>query len=96
MRLVWRSSAQIWVELQERAFSPAGGTVRVIVLDNLKEGVLTTDIYDPALNQLSRDGRGWLKDEESQARAHVMTRSSLLVRLSPSARDESCNGLRKW
>jgi transposase len=53
--LVWRSSAQIWAELHERAFRRLGGTVRVIVLDNLKEGVLTSDIYDPALNPLYRD-----------------------------------------
>src|SRR5437867_4159440 len=52
---VWRSSAQIWAELHERAFRRLGGTVRVIVLDNLKEGVLTPDIYDPALNPLYRD-----------------------------------------
>src|SRR6187551_3572642 len=53
--LVWQSSAQTWAELHERAFRQLGGTVRVIVLDNLKEGVLTTDIYDPALNPLYRD-----------------------------------------
>ena len=53
--LVWRSSAQIWAELHERAFRRLGGTVRVIVLDNLKEGVLTPDIYDPTLNPLYRD-----------------------------------------
>src|SRR5438874_1449811 len=53
--LVWRSSAQIWAKLHERAFRRLGGTVRVIVLDNLKEGVLTPDIYDPALNPLYRD-----------------------------------------
>jgi len=53
--LVWRSSAQIWAELHERAFRRLGGTVRIIVLDNLKEGVLTPDIYDPALNPLYRD-----------------------------------------
>jgi hypothetical protein len=29
--------------------------VRVIVLDNLREGVLTPDIYDPTLNPLYRD-----------------------------------------
>ena len=29
--------------------------VRVVVLDNLKEGVLTPDIYDPTLNPLYRD-----------------------------------------
>jgi hypothetical protein len=52
---VWQSSTQIWAELHERAFRRLGGTVRVIVLDNLKEGVLTPDIYDPALNPLYRD-----------------------------------------
>ena len=53
--LVWRSSAQIWAELHERAFRRLGGSVRVVVIDNLKEGVLTPDIYDPALNPLYRD-----------------------------------------
>jgi len=53
--LVWQSSAQVWAELHEQAFRRVGGTVRVIVLDNLKEGVLTPDIYDPALNPLYRD-----------------------------------------
>lgn len=53
--LSWRSSAQIWAELHERAFRQLGGTVKVIVLGNLGEGVLTPDIYDPALNPLYRD-----------------------------------------
>jgi transposase len=53
--LTWRSSAQIWAELHERAFRRLGGTVKVLVLDNLAEGVLTPDIYDPALNPLYRD-----------------------------------------
>ncbi|HEY7290204.1 MAG TPA: IS21 family transposase [Vicinamibacterales bacterium] len=53
--LTWRSSAQIWCELHERAFRRLGGTTNVVVLDNLKEGVLTPDIYDPALNPLYRD-----------------------------------------
>ena len=53
--VVPRSSAPIWCELHERAFRRLGGTVGVIVLDNLKEGVLTPDIYDPALNPLYRD-----------------------------------------
>jgi transposase len=53
--LTWRSSAQIWCELHERAFRRLGGTTQVVVLDNLKEGVLTPDIYDPTLNPLYRD-----------------------------------------
>ena len=53
--LVWQSGAQAWAELHERAFRRLGGTPRVIVLDNLKEGVLTPDVYEPTLNPLYRD-----------------------------------------
>ena len=53
--LVHRSSARVWAELHERAFRRLGGTVRVVVLDNLKEGVVAPDIYDPKLNPLYRD-----------------------------------------
>jgi transposase len=53
--LVWRSSTEIWAQLHEQAFRRLGGTVKVIVLDNLGEGVLTPDIYDPVLNPLYRD-----------------------------------------
>src|SRR5262249_52807233 len=53
--LVWKSSTKIWAELHERAFRRLGGAVRVVVLDNLREGVLEPDIYDAALNPLYRD-----------------------------------------
>ena len=53
--LVWRSSTRIWAELHEKAFRRLGGCPRVVVLDNLKEGVLLPDIYDPTLNPLYRD-----------------------------------------
>ena len=53
--LTFRSSSQIWAELHEKAFRRLGGVSRVVVLDNLREGVLTPDIYDPALNPLYRD-----------------------------------------
>jgi transposase len=53
--LTWRSSTEIWVQLHERAWRKLGGTTRVLILDNLKEGVLTPDIYDPTLNPLYRD-----------------------------------------
>ena len=53
--LVFRSSSQAWAELHEKAFRRLGGATRVVVLDNLREGVLTPDIYDPALNPLYRD-----------------------------------------
>jgi transposase len=50
--LTFRSSARIWAELHEKAFRRLGGTTRIVVLDNLKEGVLVPDIYDPTLNPL--------------------------------------------
>ena len=53
--LVFHSSARTWAELHEKAFRRLGGAVRVVVLDNLREGVLAPDIYDPALNPLYRD-----------------------------------------
>ena len=53
--LVWRSSARVWAELHEQAFRRLGGAVRVVVLDNLREGVLIPDLYDPTLNPLYRD-----------------------------------------
>ena len=53
--LAWQSSSQIWAELHERAFRRLGGATRIVVLDNLGEGVITPDVYDPTLNPLYRD-----------------------------------------
>jgi transposase len=53
--LSWRSSSRIWAELHERAFRRLGGATRVVVLDNLREGVLRPDAYDPTLNPLYAD-----------------------------------------
>jgi transposase len=53
--LTFRSSSQIWAELHEKAFRRLGGVTRVVVLDNLREGVLQPDIYVPTLNPLYRE-----------------------------------------
>jgi len=53
--LRFQSSSRIWAELHEEAFRRLGGATRLVVLDNLREGVLQPDIYDPALNPLYRD-----------------------------------------
>jgi transposase len=53
--LSFKSSSRIWAELHETAFRRLGGCARIAVLDNLKEGVLKPDIYDPTLNPLFRD-----------------------------------------
>jgi transposase len=51
-KVVWNSSSEIWCRLHEEAFSYFGGTARTIRFDNLKEGVLKPDVYDPELNPL--------------------------------------------
>lgn len=45
--LVFRSSARIWAELHEKAFRRLCGCPSIVVLDNLREGVLAADTYDP-------------------------------------------------
>ena len=53
--LTFQSSTRVWAELHEQAFRRLGGATKTVVLDNLGEGVLQADIYDPALNPLYRD-----------------------------------------
>ena len=48
--VVWKSSQQVWAELHEQAFRYFGGCPQYVVLDNLKEGVLKPDLYEPDLN----------------------------------------------
>ncbi len=49
-RVVWNSGQQVWAELHEQAWAYFGGSCRYVVLDNLKEGVLKPDLYEPELN----------------------------------------------
>lgn len=50
--VLWKSSKQIWSELHEEAFAHFGGATRIVRPDNLKEGVLDPDVYDPEINEL--------------------------------------------
>jgi hypothetical protein len=43
--LSFASGSRIWAELHERAFRRLGAATRIVVLDNLREGVLAPDIY---------------------------------------------------
>jgi transposase len=53
--LTFRSSSRIWAELHETAFRRLGGSPRIVVLDNLREGVIKADLYEPKLNPLFKD-----------------------------------------
>lgn len=49
-KTIWNSSKENWARLHEEAFRYFGGCPQYIVLDNLKEGVLKPDIFEPELN----------------------------------------------
>jgi transposase len=49
-KVVWKADQQTWARLHEEAFRAMGGSVAYVVLDNLKQGVITPDLYEPQLN----------------------------------------------
>jgi transposase len=49
-KVVWKSSQEVWAQLHEEAFRYFGGCPQYVVLDNLKEGVIKPDLYEPELN----------------------------------------------
>ena len=51
-KVVWNSSTEIWCRLHEEGFAYFGGTAHTIRFDNLKEGVIKPDVYEPQLNAL--------------------------------------------
>ena len=51
-KAVWKSSSEVWARLHEEAFRYFGGCTHYCVLDNLKEGVISPDIYEPELNRV--------------------------------------------
>ena len=51
-KTVWKSSKETWCKLHEEAFRYFGGHPQYVTLDNLKEGVIKPDIYEPDLNPL--------------------------------------------
>jgi len=51
-KTVCKSSKETWCKLHEEAFRYFGGCAQYVTLDNLKEGVIEPDIYEPGLNPL--------------------------------------------
>jgi transposase len=49
-KVTWKTSQEIWARLHEQAWRAFGGTTKYVVLDNLREAVITPDLYAPTLN----------------------------------------------
>jgi transposase len=47
---VWRQTSESFIRCLENAFRHFGGVTAIVVIDNLKAGVLQADWYDPELN----------------------------------------------
>jgi transposase len=48
--VVWSQDVETFIRCHERAFDAFGGTPRIVLLDNLKAGVLKANLYEPQLN----------------------------------------------
>ena len=46
-KVVWKTDQEIWARLHEEAWRSFGGCSQYVVLDNLKEGVIRPDLYEP-------------------------------------------------
>ncbi len=49
-KVVWKADQESWARLHEEAFRAFGGSVAYVVLDNLKQGVIRPNLYEPELN----------------------------------------------
>jgi transposase len=49
-KVAWKADQETWARLHEEAFRTFGGSVQYVVLDNLKQGVIRPDLYEPAIN----------------------------------------------
>ena len=50
--VVWRQTQEEWVRCHVRAFEALGGVPKIVVIDNLKAGIVKADWYDPVINRL--------------------------------------------
>lgn len=49
-KCVWKTNQETWSRLHEEAWRSFGGCTRYVVQDNLREGVISPDLYEPRLN----------------------------------------------
>ena len=49
-KTMWKADQESWARAHEEAFRAFGGCPMYVVLDNLKQGVIKPDLYEPELN----------------------------------------------
>jgi len=48
-KVVWKADQRTWAKLHEEAWHALGGCAKYVVLDNLLQGVLKPDLYEPGV-----------------------------------------------
>ena len=51
VRFVFSQNVATWIDCHIRAFEFFGGVPEVIIIDNLKSGIIKPDLYDPLINR---------------------------------------------
>ena len=93
--LVFRSSTRIWAELHEKAFRRLGGATRVVVLDNLREGVLAAGhLRSHAQSALPRRAGALRRRRSALPRRRSGSQRQGGIRASAMRRETPLKGLR--
>jgi transposase len=93
-RVVWKSGQQEWAQLHEQAFRYFGGAVRYVVLDNLKEGVIKPDLYEPELNAVYADLLAHYRSVADPARVRDPNRKGSVENAIQHTQDTALRGRR--
>ena len=93
-KVVWKSSKETWCRLHEEAFRYFGGCPQYVCLDNLKEGVIKPDIYDPDLNVLYAAMLSHYKVTADPARVNDSDRKGTVENAVKHTQDTALKGRR--
>jgi transposase len=85
--MVTRLDQQAWIEAHVAAFAFFGGTPAILVIDNLKPGVLRPDLYDPQINRGYAELAAHYGVLIDPCRAHHPKDKPRVERLMPYIRD---------
>lgn len=93
-KVVWKSSKETWCRLHEEAFRYFGGCPQYVTLDNLKEGVIKPDIYDPELNVLYAEMLSYYGVMADTARVNDSDRKGTVENAVKHTQDTALKGRR--
>lgn len=92
VRFVFSQDVKSWIDCHIRAFEFFGGVPRIIVLDNLKAGVLKPDIYDPTFNRTYQECERYYGFAADPAKVYSPQHKGRVERCIPGVRSHLLAG----